>query len=96
MSACMQADLNVRARSGGRRFSSTAGALAGRLGSHFVVATGIASDGSLLIADPNPAFGQTSLNGYLNGFHALREDHSRHALGRGRLLPQAPSSPASW
>ena len=38
------------------------------LGSHFVVATGIEADGSLIISDPNPMFGQTNLDAYLNGF----------------------------
>lgn len=64
------------------------------LGSHFVVATGIASDGSLLIADPNPAFGQTSLDGYLNGFHSAGGGSVQATLtGAVRLLVQAPSSP---
>jgi uncharacterized protein (TIGR03437 family) len=64
------------------------------LGSHFVVATGIASDGGLAIADPNPAFGQTSLSGYLNGFHSAGGGAVQGVLsGAVRLLPQAPSSP---
>jgi uncharacterized protein (TIGR03437 family) len=56
--------------------------LTGNQGSHFVVATGIAADGSLLIADPDPSFGQTNLNGYLSGLATL--------AGAVRLLPQAP------
>jgi len=35
-----------------------------------VDAIGVASDGSILISDPNPATAQTSLNAYLNGFQA--------------------------
>ena len=35
-----------------------------------VNATGVDSSASVLIADPNPAFGQSSLSGYLNGFPA--------------------------
>ncbi len=37
-------------------------------GGHFVVATGVAADGSIVIQDPNPLFARTSLNDYLNGF----------------------------
>lgn len=64
----------------------------GSLGSHFVVATGIASDGSLLIADPNPAFAQTSLSGYLNGFNAAGVTIQGTLSGAVNLVPQAPSS----
>ncbi len=60
-------------------------AMSGNQGSHFVVATGIAADGSLLISDPDPSFGQTNLNGYLNGLATL--------AGAVRLLPQAPAIP---
>jgi uncharacterized protein (TIGR03437 family) len=60
-------------------------AIAGNQGSHFVVATGVAADGSLLIADPDPSFGETNLNGYLNGLATL--------AGAVRLLPQAPAFP---
>ena len=60
-------------------------ALAGNQGSHFVVATGVAADGSVLISDPDPSFGQTNLNGYLNGLATL--------AGAVRLLPQAPAFP---
>ncbi|HTB12143.1 MAG TPA: Ig-like domain-containing protein [Bryobacteraceae bacterium] len=63
-------------------------AIAGNQGSHFVVATGVAGDGSLLIADPDPSFGQTNLNGYLNGLATL--------TGAVRLLPQAPAYPSSF
>jgi uncharacterized protein (TIGR03437 family) len=59
-------------------------ALSGTQGSHFVVATGIAADGSVLIADPDPSLGQTNLNGYLNGLATIS--------GAVRLLPRAPVS----
>ena len=39
------------------------------LGSHFVVATGIGSDGSVLISDPNPVFGQDRKSTRLNSSH---------------------------
>jgi uncharacterized protein (TIGR03437 family) len=60
-------------------------AISGNQGSHFVVATGVAADGSLLISDPDPSFGQTNLNGYLNGLATL--------AGAVRLLPNAPAVP---
>jgi uncharacterized protein (TIGR03437 family) len=63
-------------------------AIADNQGSHFVVATGVAADGSVLIADPDPSFGQTNLNGYLNGLATL--------TGAVRLLPQAPAFPNSF
>ena len=65
----------------------------GNLGSHFVVASGVAADGSIAITDPNPAFGQTDLNGYLNGFTASGQAIKGAVTGTVRLLPQAP--PAS-
>lgn len=63
-------------------------ALSNNQGSHFVVATGIAPDASVLISDPDPSFGQTNLNGYLNGLATL--------AGAVRLLPQAPAFPTSF
>jgi uncharacterized protein (TIGR03437 family) len=37
-------------------------------GAHYVVATGIGSDGSIAIMDPNPGFGKANLNDYVAGF----------------------------
>jgi uncharacterized protein (TIGR03437 family) len=65
----------------------------GSPGSHFVVAFGINADGSLAIADPNPAFAQTNLNGYLNGFSAGGQTIQGTVTGAVRLLPQQPASP---
>lgn len=39
-------------------------------GSHFVVATGVASNGAILIHDPSPLFGRGSLNELLDSFSA--------------------------
>jgi uncharacterized protein (TIGR03437 family) len=39
-------------------------------GGHFVVATGVAADGSVVVQDPNPFLARTSLNDYLGGFSA--------------------------
>ena len=63
-------------------------ALSGNQGSHFVVATGVGADGSLLISDPDPSFGQTDLNGYLGGQASV--------MGAIRFLPQAPAFPESF
>ncbi len=63
------------------------------LGSHFVVADGVASDGSILIADPNPAFAQADLNGYLNGFAAGSQSIQATLAGAIRLLPASPNQP---
>src|SRR5262249_25348410 len=43
------------------------GALAG---GHYVVATGVASDGSIVIQDPNTTLARTNLSDYLAGFSA--------------------------
>ncbi len=40
------------------------------VGGHFVVATGVAADGSIVIQDPNPFFARSNLSDYLNGFTA--------------------------
>lgn len=60
-----------------------------------VVAIGIASDGSLLISDPNPGFAQTNLNGYLGGFSAGGHSWKGSLLSAVRLLPRA-ASPAGF
>ncbi len=62
-------------------------------GSHFVVATGIAADGSIQIADPNPAFAQTSLDAYLSGFAAAGQTYKGVVTGAVRLLRQAAALP---
>ena len=37
-------------------------------GGHYVVATGVAADGSIVIQDPSPVLARTNLNDYLKGF----------------------------
>jgi len=49
------------------------------VGAHFIVAIGVNSNGTILIHDPNPAFGRTFLDEYLNGFTAGGRSY------RGRL-----------
>jgi uncharacterized protein (TIGR03437 family) len=57
-------------------------------GMHFVDAYGIASDGSILISDPNPTWAQTNLMGYLNGFTSGGATIKGSLTGAIRLLPQ--------
>jgi uncharacterized protein (TIGR03437 family) len=52
-----------------------------------VDAIGINTDGSIAIADPNPAFGQTSLSGYLNGFSAQGHTIKASLSGVIRIVP---------
>jgi uncharacterized protein (TIGR03437 family) len=61
-------------------------------GGHYVVATGVASDGSLLIHDPSADFGRTSLNDYLTGFQAGAFTWQATLSAAVRLLPRAPSA----
>ncbi|MDZ4799551.1 MAG: papain-like cysteine protease family protein [Bryobacteraceae bacterium] len=61
-------------------------------GSHFVVATGVAADGSLQIHDPRTAFGRTVLSDYLNGFDAGGLSWRATIGGAVRLLPRVPLS----
>jgi len=65
----------------------------GAAGSHLGVATGIASDGSLTIADPDPNLGKSNLGAYLNGFTSAAGTAIKGTLtGAVRLLPQAPAA----
>ncbi len=60
-------------------------------GVHFVAAIGISSDGTILIHDPNPAFGRASLTEYLNGFPAGGANWKGALTSAVRLLPRTPS-----
>jgi uncharacterized protein (TIGR03437 family) len=60
-------------------------------GAHFVVAIGVAADGSILIHDPNPAFGRTSLTEYLSGFPIEGSNWTGTVAGALRLLPRSPT-----
>jgi len=66
-------------------------------GGHYVVAIGEAGDGSVLIMDPNPAFGKSNLNDYLSGFGGVKATIAaavqmlpRVPVTRGFLLAGAP------
>jgi uncharacterized protein (TIGR03437 family) len=58
------------------------------VGGHYVVATGVAADGSISIADPNPTFGRSSLADYLAGFGSVKGT----IAGAIRLVPRTPLS----
>jgi uncharacterized protein (TIGR03437 family) len=60
-------------------------------GGHFVVATGIASDGSIVIQDPNPLFGRTDLSDYLNGFSGPAGTWTGTLAGLARFAVRPPS-----
>jgi uncharacterized protein (TIGR03437 family) len=57
-------------------------------GGHYIVATGEASDGSVLIMDPNPAFGKSTLNDYLSGFGGVKATIAAAV----QMIPQVPVS----
>ncbi|HYM10930.1 MAG TPA: Ig-like domain-containing protein, partial [Bryobacterales bacterium] len=61
-------------------------------GGHYVVATGVGADGSILIYDPSPDWNRTSLSDYLNGFAALGRTWTATILHGLRLSLQARSS----
>ena len=63
----------------------------GAAGGHYVVATGIAADGSIAIQDPNPLFARTNLNDYLNGFTAGSGAWKASLLGVVRFPLRSPS-----
>ena len=60
-------------------------------GGHFVVAIGIAADGSIVIQDPSPLFARTNLNDYLNGFTAGAGTWTAGLRGVVRFAVRSPS-----
>jgi uncharacterized protein (TIGR03437 family) len=62
------------------------------VGGNFVVATGVAADGSIVIQDPNPAFGKSDLNSYLNGFAGPGGAWKGTILGLVRFTVTQPSA----
>ncbi|HUS06337.1 MAG TPA: hypothetical protein VMZ52_08580 [Bryobacteraceae bacterium] len=60
-------------------------------GGHYVVATGVASDGTILIHDPNPVFGRANLNDYFTGFTVNGATYTGALTGAARLRPVSPS-----
>ncbi len=61
-------------------------------GGHFVVATGVAADGSLLIQDPSPYFARTSLADYLNGFATADGAWTAELRGVVQFALRSPSA----
>ena len=61
-------------------------------GGHFVVATGIAADGSIVIQDPSPLFARTSLSDYLGGFNAAGGAWKAGVRGVARFALRSPLS----
>ncbi len=62
------------------------------LGSHYVVAIGVAADGNIQIHDPSPLFNRTSLSEYLDGFTSSAGTFKATLSAVVRLLPMAPAS----
>jgi len=63
-------------------------------GAHYVVATGVDVNGSILIYDPSPDWNRTTLGDYLNGFSALGRNWSGRLLHALRLRLEPRSSRA--
>ena len=61
-------------------------------GGHFVVAIGVAADGSIVIQDPSPLFARANLNDYLNGFTAAGGTWTAALRGVVQFAPAAPSA----
>ena len=60
-------------------------------GGNFVVATGVAADGSITIEDPNPLLSRSSLADYLNGFAAGGSNWQGQPVGAIRFAVRGPS-----
>ena len=60
-------------------------------GGHFVVAIGIAADGSIVIQDPSPLFARANLNEYLNGFTVGAATWTGVLRGVARFAVRSPS-----
>lgn len=63
-------------------------------GSTAVVATGIRADGSIQIADPDPALAATSLNDYLAGFQSTGRQVTGTLSAVIRITPNSPGPDA--
>jgi uncharacterized protein (TIGR03437 family) len=65
------------------------------VGSATVAAVGVSGDGSIQIADPNPAFARTSLSDYLTGFPALGQTIQGTLAVAFQIAPAAPNPAAA-
>jgi uncharacterized protein (TIGR03437 family) len=61
-------------------------------GGHYVIATGVASDGSIVIQDPNITLARTNLNDYLNGFSAAGNTWKADLRGAARFALRSPAA----
>ena len=59
-------------------------------GGHYVVATAVADNGSIIVHDPNPDFARASLWDYLEGFTAGGRAWKGTLVGALRLAPRVP------
>ncbi len=62
------------------------------VGGTAVVITGVADDGSLIIADPNPVLARTYMNDYLNGFQAANSAWRGAIISAARVTVKRPLS----
>ena len=60
------------------------------VGGHFVVATGVAADGSIAIQDPNTDLARTNLNDYLAGFTTAAGTWKADIRGAARFALRSP------
>jgi uncharacterized protein (TIGR03437 family) len=61
-------------------------------GGHYVVAMGVASDGSIVIQDPSPVLARTNLNDYLSGFAAAGGTWKADVRGAMRFALRSPAA----
>ncbi|SPE30735.1 Ig domain protein, group 2 domain protein [Candidatus Sulfopaludibacter sp. SbA6] len=61
-------------------------------GGHFVVAIGVAADGSIVIQDPSPLFARGNLNDYLTGFTAAGGTWTATLRGVVQFALRSPSA----
>ena len=60
------------------------------VGGSTVVVTGVASDGSLILNDPNPKLARTNMNDYLNGFQVGNTTWRGTIVSAARVIVQRP------
>jgi len=62
------------------------------VGGHYVVAMGVAADGSIVIQDPSPLFARSNLNDYLTGFSAAGGTWTATLRGVAQFALRSPSA----
>jgi uncharacterized protein (TIGR03437 family) len=62
------------------------------VGGHYVIATGINTDGSIVIQDPNPFFARSNLNDYLIGFSNAAGAWKASVAGLVRFVVRPPGA----